>query len=170
MQNHCSIPGCDAAAVTVTKSLTVTVKDTDGVIKAGLKVYAFNGSTYTNYSGTTDDNGQAAFTLPEGSYRFRADLNGTQFWSGASNHCAVPGCTTASVSTTNSITVTVLNTDAVSEPGLNVYAFNGATYTNYSATTNENGEAVFTLPQGNYLCWLHSSSGLLLAKIADMTS
>ena len=37
------------------------------------------------------------YILPEGNYRFRADLNGTQFWSGKSNHCAVPGCTEAAM-------------------------------------------------------------------------
>jgi mannan endo-1,4-beta-mannosidase len=31
-------------------------------------------------------------TLQQGSYRFRADYNGTQYWSASSNHCAVPGC------------------------------------------------------------------------------
>ena len=36
-------------------------------------------------------NGQASFTLPQGSYRFRADQNGTQFWN-------VPGATKASFS------------------------------------------------------------------------
>jgi YD repeat-containing protein len=35
--------------------------------------------------------------LSEGGYRFRADKNGTQFWSGEANHCAVPLCSSAVV-------------------------------------------------------------------------
>ena len=89
--NTCTIPGCTQASVTVTSSVQVTVQDTDGAPKAGLKVYAFNGTTYSGYSATTDANGQVTLTLPQGSYRFRADLNGTQFWSGTSNHCPLPG-------------------------------------------------------------------------------
>jgi RHS repeat-associated protein len=37
------------------------------------------------------------FTLPQGDYRFRADKDGGQYWSGESNHCAVPGCTVVTV-------------------------------------------------------------------------
>jgi hypothetical protein len=80
------------AAMTVSKPLTVTVSNTDGMPKEGISVYAFNGTTYTNYSKTTDTLGQAVFTLPQGDYRFRADLNGTQFWSGEENHCTLPAC------------------------------------------------------------------------------
>jgi RHS repeat-associated protein len=149
-QNNCSIPACGSATVTVTKPLSVTVQDPNGAAKSGIKVYAFDGTTYTNFSDTTDANGQVTFTLQQGSYRFRADLNGTQFWSGAQNHCDLPGCESASVTMTNGTIVNVQDTDGAAKPGIKVYAFNGATYTNYSSTTNANGQAVFTLPQGNY--------------------
>jgi RHS repeat-associated protein len=148
--NHCDVPGCGSANVTVTNPVTVTVQDTDGAAKSGLKVYAFNGSTYTGYNGTTDANGQVTLTLQQGNYRFRADLNGTQFWSGASNHCDVPGCGSANVTVTNPITVTVQIADSTPQSGVKVYAFNGATYTGYSITTNASGQGIFTLPQGNY--------------------
>jgi len=59
--------------------------------------YAFDGADYTGYNKTTDASGQATFTLPQGNYRFRADKDGTQYWSGASNHCTVPGCTAVTV-------------------------------------------------------------------------
>lgn len=75
----------------------VTVEDTNGNPESGLRVYAFDGGTYTGYNGTTNASGLVTFTLPIGDYRFRADKNGTQFWSGASNHCPVPGCTSAVV-------------------------------------------------------------------------
>lgn len=148
--NHCDVPGCTSATVTVTNGMVVTVQDTDGAPKAGLKVYAFNGSTYTGYNGITNENGQVTLTLPVGSYRFRADLNGTQFWSGTSNHCDVPGCGSASITVSKPMMVTVLDTDGAPKAGLNVYAFNGSTYTGYSKITNADGQAVFTLPLGSY--------------------
>jgi len=148
--NHCSLPGCSSAQVTVTNGLLVSVSDTDGLPRPGLKVYAFNGSTYTGFNSTTNANGQVTFTLPEGSYRFRADLNGTQFWSGGSNHCDVPGCGSANITVTKPIVVNVSNTDNAPQAGLKVYAFNGSTYTGYNATTNASGQVTFTLPQGNY--------------------
>ncbi len=150
LQTSCTVPDCTSDAVTVTKPLTVTVKDTDGASRAGLSVYAFDGTTYTGYSGTTDTNGQAQFTLPEGSYRFRADLNGTQFWSGDQNGCTLPGCMGAEITVTFPLTVTVKDMDGTPASGLQVYAFDGTTYTGYNRTTDANGQAVFTLPQGSY--------------------
>ena len=148
--NHCDIPGCESVSITVSKPVTMTVLDTDGLPKSGLNVYAFNGTTYTGYSKVTDANGQAVFTLPLGSYRFRADLNGTQFWSGASNHCDIPGCESASITVSKPVTLTVLDTDGSPKSNLSVYAFNGTTYTGYSKVTDANGQAVFTLPLGSY--------------------
>jgi hypothetical protein len=148
--NHCDVPGCGSANITVTKPIVVNVSNTDNAPQAGLKVYAFNGSTYIGYNATTNASGQVTFTLPLGSYRFRADLNGTQFWSGSSNHCDIPGCESVAIQVTKPITVTVLNTDNAPQAGLKVYAFNGTTYTGYTATTNASGQVTFTLPQGNY--------------------
>jgi len=148
--NHCTVPGCTEASVTVTIPVTITVQDTDGQPKEGLSVYAFSGGSYTGYNATTDAAGQVELTLPEGDYRFRADLNGTQFWSGETDHCSLPGCLTATVVVTLPVTVTVSDTDAVPQEGLPVYAFSGGSYTGYNATTDAAGEVVFTLPQGDY--------------------
>ncbi|MFQ6102579.1 MAG: RHS repeat domain-containing protein, partial [Anaerolineae bacterium] len=90
-------PGCTSTTVTTTIPLTVTVRDTDGNGESGLPVYAFDGATYTGYHKTTNASGEATFTLPQGDYRFRADKNGTHFWSGEANHCTVPGCTSAAI-------------------------------------------------------------------------
>jgi len=149
-ENDCSIPGCTVASVTTTIPVVVTVLDTGGTPEVGLNVYAFDGTTYTNFSGKTDASGQVTFTLPQGSYRFRADKNGTQFWSGAENDCSIPGCTAASIKTTIPVVVTVRNSDDMPEAGLHVYAFDGITYTNYSGTTNASGQVTLTLPQGEY--------------------
>ena len=149
-ENHCTLPGCVSAGVVVTVPLMVTVQDTDGNPAFSLHVYAFNGSIYTGYNKTTDANGHATFTLPQGSYRFRADLNGTQFWSGTENHCTLPGCESAAVTVTVPVTVTVQDTNGALLSAISVYAFNGSAYTGYSKTTNTSGQAVFTLPLGSY--------------------
>jgi YD repeat-containing protein len=148
--DHCTIPGCLDATVVVTLPATVTVEDTNGVPKEGVLVYVFDGTTYTNFNGTTDINGEVAFTLLQGSYRFRADYNGTQFWSGEANHCDIPGCESASVVVTLPVAVTVEDTDGLPKEGLPVYAFDGSTYTGFNETTDVNGEVQFTLQQGDY--------------------
>ncbi|MBN2257744.1 MAG: hypothetical protein JW704_07960, partial [Anaerolineaceae bacterium] len=149
-ENHCSLPGCFSATIMVTTPILVTVMNTDGIPAVGLKVYAFNGTTYTGYNKTTDVIGQAVFTMPQGSYRFRADLNGTQFWSGIENHCTLPGCLNAEVIVTKPLTVTVEDGSGTPQTGVKIYAFTGTTYTGYSRTTDVSGQAVFTLPQGEY--------------------
>jgi uncharacterized repeat protein (TIGR01451 family) len=148
--NHCPVPGCATAVVTTSVPVAVTVADTDGQVEPGLKVYAFDETTYTGYNKTTDASGVVTFTLPLGDYRFRADKNGTQFWSSEANHCPVPGCVTAVVTTSVPVTVTVADTNGNPEPGLKVYAFDETTYTGYNKTTTISGVVTFTLPMGHY--------------------
>jgi len=154
--NHCTVPGCGAVVVTTTVPLVVSVKDTDGIPEAGLKVYAFDETTYTGYNKTTDASGLVTFTLPMGDYHFRADKadagasGGTQFWSGESNHCTIPGCTATVVTTTIPMVVTVEDPGGTPEQGLKVYAFDGTTYTGYNKTTDASGLVTFTLPMGDY--------------------
>jgi PKD repeat protein len=148
--NHCTVPGCVSAVVTTSVPLVVSVADTDGTLETGLNVYVFDGATYTGFNGMTDAAGQVTFTLPLGDYRFRADKNGTQFWSGETNHCTVPGCTSAVVTTTIPVVVTVEDSGGNPEVGLPVYVFDGATYTGFNATTDASGQVTFTLPLGDY--------------------
>ena len=136
--------------ISVTPPVTVTVLDTDGTPQAELRVYTFDGETYSNHSATTDENGQVIMSLPQGEYRFRADLNGTQFWSGTENTCALPTCITDSVTVTKPVTVTVAGEAGNPYAELNVYAFDGETYAGYSAKTDAAGQVIFTLPVGNY--------------------
>ena len=148
--NECVLPGCTSAAITLSKPVTVTVKDTAGAPKEGLTVYAFDGTTYKGINGKTDVNGNVTLTLPQGSYRFRADLNGTHFWSGADNHCALPGCSSVDVAVTIPLTVRVEGVDHSPFEGVKVHAFDGTTYKGYSGTSGKDGQVTFTLPQGTY--------------------
>lgn len=146
--NDCAVPGRISAAVT--DFLQVSVVNTGGTPQAGLPVYAFDGTTYTGYNQTTDASGQAIFTLPNEAYRFRSDKNGTQFWSATANDCAVPGCTSAAITVTQALVVSVVNTDGTAQSGLPVYVFNDASYTGYNQITDANGQATFTLPMRGY--------------------
>jgi hypothetical protein len=53
------------SALTVTLPVTVTVLDNLGMPHAGIRVYAFNGSSYTGFNGTTNADGQVTLTLPQ---------------------------------------------------------------------------------------------------------
>jgi YD repeat-containing protein len=80
-----------------TKPVTVTVAGEAENPYVGLTVYAFDSSTYSGYSAVTDTGGKVTFTLPQGEYRFRADYDGVQFWSGNENTCTLPGYLTDAV-------------------------------------------------------------------------
>jgi len=130
--------------------VVVPVLNTDNVPREGLPVYVFDGTAYTGYHGVTDAAGHAVFTLPQGDYRFRSDLNGTQFWSGETDDCGIPGCFEASVTVTIPLTVIVQSETGSPYPDLPVYAFDGDSYTGYHGTSDENGQVVLTLPAGDY--------------------
>jgi YD repeat-containing protein len=51
-----------------------------------------------------------------GDYRFRADKDGEQYWSGEINHCILPGCTTATVVVDEELAYTAPPTTASSAP------------------------------------------------------
>jgi len=79
----------------------VTVKNNGDFPEAGLTVYADYSAdlSFAGYWAVSDSQGQADFSLPAGSYRFRVEKNGQKYWSGMSKYwhpdappCAVPGC------------------------------------------------------------------------------
>lgn len=152
--NHCSVPACTSAEVTVPVfgNVTVTVANTAGAPQTNLPVYVFNGTTYTGFSARTDAAGIATLTLPEGSYRFRTDLNGSQYFSNTANHCSVPSCSSAAITTPvyGSVTISVVDSASTALAGLPVYVFNGSTYTGWSGTSNASGQVTLNLPEGSY--------------------
>lgn len=148
--NHCSVPGCMSIDYEIPEDIVVTVTNSGGSFETGLNVYAFDGSSYVNKTAVTDTNGRAVFTLPPGDYRFRIDKNGTQYFTNDVNHCSAPGCNAVSFEIAENVTVTVTSSAGGFEAGLNVYAFDGPTYVNQTAVTDVNGQAVFTLLDGDY--------------------
>jgi RHS repeat-associated protein len=65
------------------------------------------------------------FTLPQGNYRFRADLNGVQSWSAQANGCELPGCTTATVTLPGGTSQTTTTIDYTYDP---LYRLTNADY------------------------------------------
>ena len=157
--NHCTVPGCISATITIPVygQVTVTVADTNGAPLASQVVYAFDGPTYMNFSTTTDAAGMAMFNLPAGDYRFATDVNSTRYYSGPANTCLavgtpLTGCTADSIiiPVYGQVAVTVTDTNGAPLASQVVYAFDGPTYMGFSATTDVAGLATFNLPAGNY--------------------
>ena len=90
------------------------------------------------------------FQLLPGSYRFKVTVNSVSYWSGASNTCTLPGCSTDAVTVPAPVTVTVTNAGGVVQGGRIVYAYVGTTYAGQSRTTDASGLAVFQLLPGSY--------------------
>jgi hypothetical protein len=98
-ENHCTVPGCTEVTVTTKDAVVVTVLDINGDPEAGLDVRVYDGETFTGFGQVTNAQGRATIWLAAGDYRFRAEKNGTMYWSGEENHCTVPGCAEAVITT-----------------------------------------------------------------------
>lgn len=93
----------------------------------------------------------AEFNLPEGTWRFRADYLGSRYW----------GTGTILADQDNSIgidpgnaglSLTLEKSPGVPLSGIKVYAFDSdGTYLGKSQTTSGSGQAVFDLPQRDYM-------------------
>ena len=145
---HCVTPSCTAATITI-HYVDVTVTNTGGVPQEGHLVKWDTGSDEDAFV-ETGANGHAIMALPPDGYRFKVYLNGWDFVSGPVDHCVVPTCTTAAITLTDEITVTVVNLAGVPQQGYLVKwedsqggdgAYNGS---------DGNGEALVSVLPGNY--------------------
>jgi YD repeat-containing protein len=96
-EGHCATPGCETAQINIPKPVAVTVLYENGDPYPDVDVRAFIGETPSAYTALSDENGQALIYAPAGAYRFGADIKGTLFYTGETNHCAIPGCLTAAI-------------------------------------------------------------------------
>lgn len=130
-----------------TFDLTV-LKDQENPL-VGDKTYLFNSTgAYLGLSNTTDANGQVSYDLPEGTYKYRVDSLGYQFWTGlyevpnvASDVFTIPH---------QDVTITVQGADPGLTPleGVDVYLFTPSdAYLGLKLTTDPNGQAAFNLPE-----------------------
>jgi YD repeat-containing protein len=119
---------------------------------AGVRTYAFNpAGTYLGMYRDSNANGQASFNLASGSYKFRVDYLGYQFWSGL---FAVPDISSGALSIPHrNVTITVEGVYQGSQPipGVNVYLFTpSGSYLGKTQATNSSGQVSFSLPGQGY--------------------
>ncbi len=103
------------------------------------------------FPGQPTSTGKAVFTLPEGAYKYRADYQTNQFWSGV--EALVAGQSNpVNLSTGGGIfSLTIKQSDTEPLSGLRCYAFNGAgSYLGLNATSDTAGIVAFDLSDGVY--------------------
>ncbi len=130
----------DLQSITVQLSLPVT----------GIPVYLFNGSgDYLSDYDYSDENGRVSFELAGGSFQFRADYLGSQYWSDIIN---VPGQSDAFVDLGAAlVTAKVIDNEGQGLEGIRVHLFtDDGDYLNVYADTDSSGEAEFELSEGPY--------------------
>lgn len=123
-----------------------------GFPMSGEPVYVFTTSdAYLGINGTTDTQGILIFRLPEGSYKFRADHQGSHYWSGEELLTAHQENPVTISTGGGSIIVSVLKGPGEPMEGINCYAFTtGGSYLNMFGGTNSSGEVSFDLADGGY--------------------
>ena len=131
--------------------MTLTVQDANHVPVNYDGAYAYDGVGDAWYAGTLNGSGQTVFTLPVGGYRFAAWVKGILYWSGSSNTCLIPGCTSDAVTLpTATVTVTVQDLNGVKVDSEAVYGYNASLDAWYIGTPNGSGQTVFDLPVASY--------------------
>ncbi len=124
----------------------------NGQTLEGIPVYVFNeDEDYLNITDITDMDGQVSFRLPAGDYKFRADHQGSNYWS------EIVGLTADQVNTIDISTgggtfnLTVLKSATESLVGAGCYLFGSSgNYLNLSAVTSSEGQVSFDVADGDY--------------------
>lgn len=118
----------------------------------GVNVYVFTSTRlYLGINGATDVEGRINFRLPSGSYLFRYDYLGSQYWS---DEILLEDNQTMPVEiSTGGGTLSLKVTKGADDPlvGINCYLFNlSGTYLGKSAATGNEGIVSFGLAEGDY--------------------
>ena len=123
-----------------------------GLPAEGIAVYAFSQSgTYLGMTSTTNADGQTFFELPEGTYRFRADYQGNQYWSGDQPIMADQVTAVVVSVVGGTFTLDVRQDAQTPMAGLSCYVFNDAgTYLGLRGATGDTGQVQFDLAQGTF--------------------
>jgi hypothetical protein len=117
-----------------------------------IHVYAFTPQgAYLGLTASTDAQGQVAFKLPEGQYKFRADYLGSQYWSTVSTVIAHTVNPITLSTGGGSFTLTVNKAENTPLVGMSCYLFDAAgSYLGQQAVTNDQGQVGFNLSNGDY--------------------
>ena len=134
-------------------TFVLTVEKETCATMTGIKVYVFStAGSYLGINSQTDEQGKVSFDLSDGSYMFRVDYLGNQFWTEV---CAVPDTMSDAFSIPHQdVTVTVNRVyGSVIEPIENIKAYLFTAYGSYMgkyANTDSEGQVVFNLPEEDY--------------------
>jgi hypothetical protein len=139
-----------AVQTAVPTEVVITVANTAGRAISGVPVYAFTGAgTYTGKRVVTGSDGKAAFPasdFPGGTFKFRADYLGYQFWSGT---LTIPGEAGGSILIAEEVTTVTVVQGSIPKGGIRVYLYTGSgTYLSLSEVSDAGGAVSFTLPAG----------------------
>jgi len=129
----------------------ITVTGSDLPLE-GVQVYVFSGDgSYLGVHGASDVDGKVTFRLPAAGYMFRADYQGSQFWSGVETLAANVTNPITIATGGGSFTFRVLKGTDDPLVGVNCYVFNeDGSYLGISGITNSEGEVSFELADGTY--------------------
>lgn len=130
--------------------LTVLKEPSDPL--SGIKIYLFNAKgSYLGLSGTSGTDGSAAFNLPDGSYKFRVDYLGYQFWTDLFTVPAGLSGTVTIPHQNRTIKVEGVYRGSVPLAGVKVYLFTpSGSYLGLNQSTDAAGQAGFSLPDKTY--------------------
>ena len=131
------------------KAVVKTTNNGMPLTGATLRVYTATGAD-AGITALTDSQGQAAFILPSGSYRFQATHEDQQFWSG--DLTVTPDQTISTTISTGGGSYVLSVTDATAGiAGVKTMLFSASgSYLNQSVATSSNGEAAYNLADGSY--------------------
>ncbi|MEJ2046914.1 MAG: hypothetical protein P8X92_02245, partial [Dehalococcoidia bacterium] len=132
------------------QELTVRVETSKGKTPSGLKVYAFTeAGSYAGKQAVTDETGAAQFQpedFAEGTYTFRVDYLGGQFWS---EPISMPGTSAVSVLIEEETVEVAVTSGSGAAEGVKVYLFaEDGSYRGIYGVTDEAGMVSFDLPVG----------------------
>ncbi|MGD8664048.1 MAG: hypothetical protein PVH37_29240, partial [Desulfobacterales bacterium] len=115
-------------------------------------VYVFSPSgSYLGIRQTTDGEGKVFLRLPEGEYKFRADHQGSRYWSDVESVTAAQQNSVTISTGGGSFAVSILNTNVHPLAGIKCYVFNASdAYLGMYGATGSNGQVFFDLADGNF--------------------
>lgn len=123
-----------------------------GLPLEGVQVFGFTASgTYLGINDVTDAAGAVIFRLAAGDYKFRADYQGSQYWSGELTLPADQSVPVEISTGGGTFTLTLMKNATDPLSGAKCYLFSQTgSYLSMSMVSNINGEVSFNLAEGGY--------------------